>query len=386
MRLEALVICKDHYNPLNVIRALGKAEIIVHAIVIDSGEGAMVLKSRYVKHGYTCDSECLLDLLNNLFAQRSIPMPVFSTDDFTASWLDEKLHELPECLRPFNCSGKHPSINFWMDKDRQLEAAASVGINVPKSIVASLKNIREVESLIPGFEYPCIVKPEKSITGSKHDFRICNNAEELVKSLREIPKSIGNVLIQQYIPNDEVFCIHGMRDRKGYNYAGGVVYKMKTCRDLWNMGLNAFGIWRDTKSLSPYIEKLMNAIDYHGLYSVDMVKRHNCNPGVADETCVMLEINLRTDGLMYFCTEAGINLPELWVLDCYGRQLPEIKPRKSKVFGMSEFSYMRQYVNSSSLLINIRDFMRTDVFSYFSWRDPMPFFHKILGKISKRDC
>lgn len=379
MKLEALVICKDHYNPLNVVRALGKANIIVHVIVIDSGKCPMVLKSRYVTRGYTCASSNLLDLLDKLFAKREIPLPVFSTDDFTASWLDERLHELPSCLKPFNCGGKHPSINYWMDKDLQLEAAKSVGIKVPKSVVVSLDNIGEIESLISGFEYPCIVKPEKSITGSKHDFRICNNAEEINKNLQDIPKTIGDVLIQQYISNDEVFLIHGMRDSHGHNHSGGIVYKKKACNDVWNMGLNAFGTWQYHTLFLTKIESLLNAIDYHGLYSVEFVKRHNNNPGIADETSVMLEINLRTDGLMYFCTEAGINLPELWVLDCYGYNLPDIKPRKSKVYGMSEFSYIRQYVKISSLVTNIRDFMRADVFSHFSWRDPMPFFHKILG-------
>ena len=93
-----------------------------------------------------------------------------------------------------------------------------------------------------------------------------------------------------------------------------------------------------------------------------------------------MEINLRSDGLLFFYDKAGVNYSRAWVETCLGKPVSPLKMNKDIVYGMNEFQYLKNFVNRKSLVSAFRDFRKADAFSIFSPSDIMPFFYKFIYK------
>lgn len=368
--LEALVIGDDHYNTLNVIRSLGEMGIKVSVIVVSKKCKSFVLKSKYINDGCVVEKLDAKIIISN-YAKQNKKIPILASSDTIASFLDTNYNILSDYFVLPSVGNIQGQLCFHMDKKIQLMYASKAGFALPYSIAVNLNNLDESD--LSSINYPCIIKPEESIGGSKNDFRICKDLNELMKSLKSLSTHISRVLIQDFIPNDEVILIAGVRTNNKKNYIFGEVNKLKHGNKLNNLGLNCMGVLYPKSELSDACIKIVEAIDYHGCYSVDVVRSRSESDTTSRCVNYFMEINLRTDGLLYFYDKAGINYPAIWVKSCYNIE-DEIIPKKNDIYGMNEFLYVKNYFS----LALIKDLFKTDIFSTFRMNDLKPFFYKIL--------
>lgn len=368
-RKDVVVVGNDHYNTLNVVRALGSADFNVDVYIISDKKKSFVLKSKYVSRSFIVNED---EIVNALLQDKSGEKKVLiSTYDKIAAILDNSYNELSMHYVLPSVGHRQGGINLMMDKEKQTECAAKVGMKVPKTILIELDKNLDVEEF--SLSYPCIIKPVESFKGSKNDFRFCRDENELQQDLNSIKGMFREVLVQQFIPNDEVILIGGVRTEEGKNYIHGEINKYKHSSAIHNMGLCCLGFWMPQTRLGELCDKLLEEIDYYGCYSIEFIRSHSIDNSNGD---YFIEINLRTDGLFYFYTEAGVNLPAIWASSCYGNPI-KLSCKKTKVFGMNEFLYLKSSLSPSSIF----DFMKTNVFSVARFNDIKPLIYKILTKI-----
>lgn len=371
--LRAVVVGNDHYNTLNVVRDLGRAGVAVDCVISSDKKHSFVLASKYVSDGHIVpENQDLADFLLHKYGGIKARIPLISTCDKIAEELDKRYDDLSELFYMPNVGRRQGGIQEAMNKNNQISEAKKAGFSVPVSVSVALGN--PDRTVLSEMKYPCIIKPESSINGSKHDFRICNDEQELMATLKTLPESIGNVLVQQYIPNDKVLVQNGVRTYDGKNYMAGVIDKFKHGTKFHNLGLNSLGRLTDSHILDACCNKYLESINYSGLYSFDVVEHRDAS---GETGYYFMEINLRSDGLMFFYSAAGVNYPEIWVRSCLG--LPIEKPNmKREVIGMNEFQYIRNYLRPSHLFTVVKDFMSANAFSIMSMRDFRPFISKLL--------
>ncbi len=373
MKLKTAVIGNDHYNTLNVVRALGREGIEVYLFVVSPTDRNFVRKSRYIKKSYTIKDEGNIEnALISAYMEigNGERIPLIATCDSVAAAVDSHLDTLSRHYILPSVAERQGALVTEMDKDRQLRHAAKAGFDVPQSVSLGLPEdigrIKEVKS------YPCLIKPETSFEASKKEFRICRDQKELGNALRELTSKVKRVLVQQFIPNDEVILIAGVRTNEGKHYIFGEVNKLKHSDDPENLGLNCLGVLLPDSPLAKLCERYTDEIDYRGCYSIEVLRTREAGKPERHSD-YFLEINLRTDGLLYFYNRARINYPALWVKSCYGLD-PVPEPVGKKIYGMTEFNYLRNYMGPSSL----KDFLRADTFSIFSLSDLKPFIYKFI--------
>ncbi len=362
--LDAIVIGNDHYNTLNVIRSLGKANIRVFAVIISNKKKSFVLKSRYVNKGYII-KELDCRWLIEKFADNNIKIPIISSADSVASDLDLNLSLLSQYFVVPSIGNTQGLLTKMMNKEIQSQYAKNIGFDVPVSISVDTQKYNTLN--INNIHYPCIIKPEESIGGSKNDFRICSNKEQLLQALQELSNHLNRVLIQDYISKDEEIVIAGVRDIEGKNYLFGEIKKEKYGVRLNNMGLTSLGALQLTSEINDCSKNLLNAIDFHGCYSIEVIRSGKGQ----NRRNYFMEINFRTDATICIYTKANLNFPAIWVKSCYGEEIDIVSPKKI-IYGMNEFLYFKNGP------YKIKDLIKSNVFSTFSLKDIKPFIFRFL--------
>lgn len=364
-----IVLGNDHYNTLNVVRSLGEAKIQVLAIIISDKPTSFVLKSKYIYRGEVLHNPDVADIINK-YATSEMRIPILATCDSLAAFLDQHYDTLSKHFILPSVGNTQGMLIHEMDKNIQLKHAEKAGFDIPKSVAISLDNVDTID--LSDIIYPCLIKPEESIGGSKSDFRICNTEKELRERLLNLSQNLHRVLVQQFIPNNHVMVISGVRTINNINYVFGEIDKFKHGNQLHNLGLNCMGVLSPISELRNTCISYVDAIDYHGCYSIDIVRVCNQSTSAQNQNYFM-EINLRTDGLLYFYRKAGINFPAIWVNSCYNEKV-NVTPSHNKIYGMNEFMYFRHCLSAAVFT----DLFKTDIFSTFSLKDIKPFIYRFL--------
>ena len=377
--MNSIVIGADHYNTLWVIRTLGycgfKPSVIIYSPNVSN---AYVLKSRYVGNSWMVkDVESIMNILRDELIQGDVGKTfLFTTSDTIAEVIDKHYDELADRYVLSNCKDGKVRLGYWMDKWNMNGIAHNVGFNIPwtKSIDLMTEDALDVSEI----HFPCILKPLKSLYGTKYDVRICHSAEEYRNVIRSMKGKCNYYIAQEYIHPDYELTIDGMRSRRAdCALFPGVILKDRTCNSTHNLGMVALAhLEKDVnKYIDPQImQEFLRTIDYDGLCSFDLF--------VKDGRTYFLEVNLRTDGDMFIYTKSGINFPLLWMRLSQGIPLePEdFKIQKEQIYGMIEFSYMK-YMPWRTPWRIVSDWWKTDCYSIFSWNDIKPFFYKFIYAI-----
>ncbi len=369
---DVLVLGGNHYNTLWVVRSLGLVGFIPTLIVLNEDGGkSFVQKSKYVKKSYvvsSCDE--MLSVLIGLNFDRKISL--FSSSDNISDFIDRHYFALEHKYFLPNCNRTEGSLSKWMDKKIMSETALNAGFNIPfsKELLTNECEILDYEQI----KYPCIIKPLKSSQGSKKDFNICSNKDELYKSLKKVKENCSKVLVQEYLKPDFEISILCMRHRNSQiNLIPGLLVKSKTCKSVYNLGMPAFAYVQ--KEIQPFIDemvvnKFLDEIDYDGLYSIEFFVSRN--------VAYFLEINLRVDGDLFVYTQSGVNMPYYWDMLNHGKSIREEQlVVEKRTYGMTEISYIK-YLNWNRPVEVIKDWWKTDCYSIFSWTDIKPFIYKFL--------
>jgi predicted ATP-grasp superfamily ATP-dependent carboligase len=374
--MECVIVGGNHFNTLWLARSLGKEHIFPDIIILNpSKKTSFVTKTKYANRTFVVNSkEELIELLiSNFFREKTV---LISAGDDVASTIDVNYNKLKTKFFLPNCNQQQGKLVEAMDKKNMNDIADEVGFNIPLTIQYdfSFDNSLDYENII----YPCIVKPGKSISGHKEDFRICQNKKALIKELTSIKSTCSEVLIQEYIEPEFEFLVNCVRLPNGENIVPGVIRKEMKGTKLNDLGMTF--IARTDGDIDKYIDKsiidkFICQYNYHGIYSIEFMYAKN--------KAYFLELNLRSDATMFISTTNGVNLPLSWYNSFKNdNNMSQSKNKYSEniTFGMAEVSYFKTkpFFNPFKM---IRTINRMNCFSIFSWSDIKPFIYKFIYAI-----
>ena len=184
-----IVFALEHYNPLNMIRALGENGVNpVYVSVKRRYEVAT--KSKYISALHCVDSvEAGYELLMEKYSNEVIKPYIMFSDDKSMGYFDLRYDEWKDKFITYN-AGQTGRINEFMDKYAIQQLAKTHGFNVLDSYVISKE-----DELPQNLWYPIITKDISPNSGSwKADVYICQNEQELREAIVKIESPL--IMIQ----------------------------------------------------------------------------------------------------------------------------------------------------------------------------------------------
>ena len=367
---NVIVIGPDHYNTLWLVRSLGMVNMCPFVIILSPNKKSFVVKSKYCLDYVIIPNEegLFTFLMNKEFHDKQI---VLSSSDGVAMFLDSHLDILKDKYIIPNCNNNQGELSYWMNKDKMVAKAEECGLSIPKSISLTTSSYEN----IPKIKYPCLIKPEQSAVASKNDFRICNNAEELNLAISSIKDKCPTILIQEYIKPEYEYLVYGVSTDDEIFLPGGL-RKIHTCSNLNNLGMMTYACLSADipEQLGDFeiIKEFVRAIGYKGLFSVEFL--------VTKENAYFLEINLRNDGTCYITTQAGVNMPAIWVSSCVNKDtsLSSRVFKRQYTYGMNEVNYFKYTFKFKYLIQSFKEILSVRAFSFIKKNDMKPVAYKLL--------
>ena len=372
-----VVLSRNYSTGLSVIRSLGSAGYTVDLVASAYKEGKSQLAacSKYVRDSVEVVSKKVkdggdLELLEALTAYRGRyeNKPVlFPTDDYTASIMDLNKSLLDDIfIMPEIIGGGDGSMTESMDKRVQSELAKKAGLLIPKEWVFSL----EEEIVIPDdMVYPCFCKPIESVTGYKHEMKMCEDKADLQSHLHRLRRIFAkrSILVQEFLEIDNEIDLSGVcfdqeviipavikktrvaQYEKGVTLAGKVV-DCSAIEDIWDS-----------------VVAMMQSFHYFGMFDMEF--------NVVGDKLYFNEVNLRSGGPNYAYFKSGVNLPALFVKEALGRGHT---PEDEKVTELNKhFIYEKvawdDYLNSKITKSELNALIdEADIHILFDDDDPAP--------------
>ena len=280
----------------------------------------------------------------------------------------------------------HESILACFDKRSTLKLAEENDVPIP--LTRQVKDSSELKLVAEEMSYPCVVKPRWSMVWKKDrafDRRggFVNSPSELVATYNSIHQYFPYPLIQEYVP--------------GVNYSVAAVYNrgkprafcsIKVQRAWPRSGGNS--CYRESAPLDPsmkkYAEKLLEALNWHGIAEVEF----KLDP--RDNTPKLMEINPRFWGSLCVAMKAGVDFPHLLykiTMDGDSKATFNYKVGVKGRYLEQEILYLASLIKNApvdntvkrrnlKLLADWLKFYEPGLFyDFFEVKDPLPFFFSI---------
>lgn len=328
MQQKVVIIGHSYSSRLSIIRSVAQIGCEVSVIVLTGykrdGKTLNTRKpidcySKYVSRVYYChrrDTEGLISILLDKCTDEHQKVILFPDSDDSVVTIDNYRDRLARNFSfPHICNGSG-SIEFWMDKIHQKEAARQVGLNVAEGVVI---DIQDGKYIIPdSVQYPCYTKPLATMNGGKGGMHRCNNTQELTEALYEYISTRtrnGKVLVEQYKEIDTEYALLGFSDGKEVVIPG--IMKLLIISKK-NKGIALQGEVMPIGGLENVIDKfkqLILKIGFVGVFDIDFYE--------SGGKVYFCEVNLRFGGSGYAVTKMGVNLPVMFVKYCQGKSWKE---------------------------------------------------------------
>lgn len=297
-----IVFALEHYNPLNMIRALG--ENGVNPVYISVKRRYEVATySKYISKLHRVDSveEGFLLLLNEYgdLAEQTGKKPyiVFS-DDKSVGYFDLHYDEWKDKFISYN-AGKSGRINEFMDKYEIQQLARKHGFNVLDSYVISKK-----DQFPENLWYPIITKDISPNSGSwKADVFICKDEEELKEAIKLIESPL--IMIQHFVDKKNELALEGYTINRGKDMH--IVTEM-----TWKYLIQGYySPYHDVKmfenkEMERKLQAMFEEIGFEGVFEVEFLIDK-------DGTLYFMETNFRASAWNPTGKVVGMPLPYLWI-------------------------------------------------------------------------
>lgn len=326
MKRKIVIIGHSFSSRLSIIRSVAQLECDITIIVMTGykrdGKTLNIRKpidcySKYVKKVYYClrkDKDALIQILLEHCTDSEQKVVLIPDSDDTVAAIDNNREQLKDhFLFPYICNGSG-SIEYWMDKTHQKEAARKVGLNVVEGRVI---DILDGDYTIPvGIHYPCYSKPLATMNGGKGGMRCCNNVNELEDAINEYiitRTKTGKILVEDYKEIDKEYALLGFSDGKDV-VIPGIMHLLVISKK--NKGIALQGEVMPVDGFEELIEKfkqLVLQIGFVGVFDIDFYESRG--------VYYFCELNLRFGGSGYAITKMGVNLPAMMVRFFYGENI-----------------------------------------------------------------
>ena len=297
-----IVFALEHYNPLNMIRALGEKGINPVYISVKR-RYEVATKSKYISELHRVNTveegfNLLMEKYGHIAEDTGKKPYILFSDDKSIGFFDLHYDGWKDKFITYNagCRGR---INEFMDKYNIQLLAKKHGFNVLDSYVVG-KNDKLPENLW----YPVITKDISPNSGSwKGDVYICQDAGELRKAIGKIESSL--IMIQHFVDKQnemalEGYCINHGRDIQ-------IITQMK-----WKYLIQGYySPYHDVtmfshKEMEANLQAMFEEIGFEGVFEVEFLIDK-------DGTLYFMEINFRASAWNPTCKFAGMPLPYLWI-------------------------------------------------------------------------
>ncbi|MBQ6560441.1 MAG: ATP-grasp domain-containing protein [Erysipelotrichaceae bacterium] len=356
-----ILVSIEHYNPLSMIRGLGKNGISPIYIAV-KGKGKIASISRYVSLCHYVDSvEEAYEFLLKEYGNEEVKPFVLTGDDKTIAYLDRHYEDLKDHFIVFN-AGRTDGIIEYMDKSRILEIARKHGLNV-------LDTKRVPNGTIPeDLVYPVITKSISPVIGGwKSDVFICENEEELKKAYASI--KTPEVILQKYIDKKNEYAMEGYvidHGRKAY-YGVAMTYNylIKGYYSPYFTVHNA-----DREEINQKLSEVFEEIGFEGIFEVEFLIDQ-------DDTLYFGEINFRNSPWSYPTVFLKQPIIVDWMKSMLKGEVVSGTPVIPENYtGMNEPIDYEKRVNGGMISQAqwLYDFKKADVTFYYDPDDPEPYY------------
>ena len=313
---DAVVIGQNYSTSLGLIQAVGEAGYnvgVVHNSVYVPKSPSPEMLSKYVVKAIAISREdpTFLSQLIECFSHDSEKVVLLPADDYSVAFIDNNLSVLDDFFYVPSIAHEEGRMSQCMDKEFQSKLSESVGIPTARNWSVELNG--SLFFTIPDdIIYPCIIKPQRSIGASKNLIQICNNRDELNKTLSKICiQNPCTILIEEYIQVDKEYTVPCIALREEV-FIPAFLRKEKIGEGT-HRGVTISGKVIDSSHFSSITEKLTIFIKNTKIEGIVDVELLQCG-----ETFFFNELNLRYGAAGYVLTRAGINMPEMWIKYCLG--------------------------------------------------------------------
>lgn len=361
---KCIVFAIEHYNPLGIVRSLGREGIFPDVIAV-KGKASVVAASRYVQKFFQVQTvEEGFQILLKEYAKDcdSFVKPVvYCSDDKTIGYLDLHYDEIKDKFIFFQ-AGRQGRINEYMDKYKILECARKYGLKTLDACACRKGEIPE------NLSYPVITKAISPNTGGwKSDVHICESEKELEQAYLSI--QADTVLIQKYIDKKNEYCLEGFSIQKGrdifISIASTYNYLLKGYYSPYMTVTNM-----NHEFLKQALGKVLEEIGFEGIFEIEFLIGQ-------DDTLYFSEVNFRNSTWSWASTIAGMNLPVLWGEAMLQNVIGDIYKKLPENFtGMVEPIDYGKRVETGKISYAqwLAEFKDADVTYYYDRQDTAPFY------------
>lgn len=294
---EFIVFGAEHYNPLTVIRTLGREGICPVYIALKN-KGRIASLSKFVKRNHFVDSiEEGYQILLQRYGHEEGKKPfLITTDDDIQEYLDLRYDELRDRFIFFG-AGQKGRVTEFMDKKNILDLAVKHGLKVLPTVV--LKKGEAPSDL----QYPVLTKSiSPNVGGWKSDVHICKDAEELKRAYDHILSP--RVLVQPYLDKKNEYCIDGFSVDRGRRMFAPMAAMYNYLLPGYYSPYMTFYPFND-----PYLmdacSGMLSEIGFEGIFSIEFLIDR-------DDNYFFTEINFRNSPWNYADALLGMPLPVMW--------------------------------------------------------------------------
>jgi predicted ATP-grasp superfamily ATP-dependent carboligase len=344
--------------------------------------------SRWCQQAFICPAdegaEEYFSYLEQLLDQLSVRV-LMASSDATVALIRQHREQLEQ--RVHIALAKEPALGIAINKERTLEIAEQLGLNIPRA--TSVKAVSQVEAALDEIGLPAIVKPVESWGWNKQEgmrltCRLVTTLEEACLAVEELTRFGGTVLFQQFIS--------GRRESISLLYAGGQVYARYA---QWHTRIvGGESAVRESIAVPADIgdaaERLVREIDLEGCSEVEFRRDSVGKP-------YLMEINPRLWASTELAVRSKVDFPYLLYQWASGEKIDMVK---SYPVG-GRLRYLKgEFLNIAAAFVPSRQKNKQELevtpparaildfcLSFFTpmgydcvdWRDPLPVWTAIVG-------
>ena len=297
-----IVFALEHYNPLNMIRALGENGVNPVYISVKR-RYELAARSKYISRLHQVDSvesgyTLLMEVYGHIADETGKKPYIFFSDDKSVGYFDIHYSEWKDKFITYN-AGRAGRINEFMDKYEIQQCAKRHGFNVLDSYV-----IGKDEKLPNNLWYPIITKDISPNSGSwKGDVNICKDENELREAVSKIESPL--IMIQHFVDKQNEMALEGYTINKGKEMQIITEMKWKYLIQGYYSPYHDVKMFED-KDMEAKLQSMFEEIGFEGVFEVEFLIDR-------DGTYYFMETNFRASAWNPTCKFAGMPLPYLWI-------------------------------------------------------------------------
>jgi predicted ATP-grasp superfamily ATP-dependent carboligase len=311
MKSDVLILDASLRQALAAVRSLGSRGLRVAAL--DTSKYAPAFASRWCQQKFICSAQegtmAYLAFLEQIVAFTEVHV-LFPSSDGTIALLRQYRDRLEQHVRI--ALTREPALGIAINKERTLEIANNLGIDIPLSV--RVKDSSDLHVALQEIGLPAVVKPveswivDKTQGGRRVEPQLVTTYDEALCAVDDLTCSGNAVLFQKFLS--------GRRESVSLFYADGEVYgRFAQWVKRADPPLGGTSVLRQTIAIpadtGEQAERLVRAIGLEGYSQVQFRRDEAGKP-------YLMEINPRLNGSVETAVAAGIDFPYMlyqWASD-----------------------------------------------------------------------